>query len=261
MGYARKMRCAVLAALPFPLPQGSQVYVAGQAQALARAGADVTLLCYGHGLRGDGEDDGSNMLRTVEAAGVTLAPAPAGLSRTRLASGPSLRKPLADAALLAKLLAEHRRRRFDAVLAHNVEACAVALMARAATGLPVVYVAHTLFGEELSTYLPRWLARSASELGHQPRPPHGARRRRRGDPVRGSRDAAAGRGPGPRAAHRAVARSRAGAGAGRPWRPRAAATVSSPAASPSMPATSTPIRIWRCWRRPRVASVMAVSSR
>jgi glycosyltransferase involved in cell wall biosynthesis len=162
MGYAPKMRCAVLAAFPFPLPQGSQVYVCAQARALARAGARVTLLCYGHGVRGDG--DGT--LAALETAGVTLAPAPAGLSRTRLATGPSLGKPLADAALLAKLLAEHRRRRFDVVLAHNVEACAVALTARAATDLPVVYVAHTLFGEELSSYLPGWLARSASRLGH-----------------------------------------------------------------------------------------------
>ena len=43
------MRLALVGAFAFPLPQGSQLFVRDQAQALAAAGADVTLFCYGHG--------------------------------------------------------------------------------------------------------------------------------------------------------------------------------------------------------------------
>lgn len=158
-------RIALLAALPFPLPQGSQVYVAGQARALARAGVDVTLLCYGHGEREGADAEGT--LAALRAAGVTPAPAPARLSRTPLGAGPSARKPLADAALLATLLAAERRLPFDAVLAHNVEAACIALAARPVTGTPVVYVAHTLFGNELSSYVPARLARAADAIGRR----------------------------------------------------------------------------------------------
>lgn len=155
------LRVAVLAAFPFPLPQGSQVYVAEQAHALARAGVDVTLLCYGHGARDDA------LLGTLRAAGITLAPAAAALSRTRLGAGPSARKPLADAALLATLLAAERRRPFDAILAHNVEAACIALTSRTLTGTPVVYVAHTLLGSELSAYVPGFAESVANAFGRR----------------------------------------------------------------------------------------------
>lgn len=145
-------RLALLAAFPFPLPQGSQVYVAEQARALARAGAIVTLLCYGHGL----EDD--EVLATLREAGVRIRTAPAALSRTPLRAGPSLRKLVADTALLGTLVAETRRERFDTILSHNGEAACIALAARAMTGVRVVYVAHTLFENELRTYLSAPLA-------------------------------------------------------------------------------------------------------
>ncbi len=153
------MRIALLAAFPFPLPQGSQVYVAEQARALARSGVDVTLLCYGHGLRDEAA------LAALRADGVSLSPAPASLSRTPLRAGPSLRKPVADAALLATLLAAQRWRPFEAILAHNGEAACIALAARALTKTPVVYVAHTLFGNELRAYAPAFAAGGASAFG------------------------------------------------------------------------------------------------
>jgi len=154
------LRLAVLAAFPYPLPQGSQVYVGEQARALARGGAEVTLLCYGHGAR---DDDGA--LAALRRDGVSLVRAPAVLSRSPLGAGPSLRKPMADAALLATLLAAGWRRPFDAILAHNVEAACIALAARSWTRTPVVYVAHTLFGTELSSYAPVRLGSAASALG------------------------------------------------------------------------------------------------
>jgi glycosyltransferase involved in cell wall biosynthesis len=159
------LRLGIVAAFPFPLPQGSQVYVAEQARALSRAGAEVTLLCYGHGQREDG--GGRATLDALRSAGVSLALAPAALSRTPLGAGPSARKPLADAALLATLLAAERHQRFDAILAHNVEAACVALAARALSGTPVVFVAHTLLGGELPTYAPIRLARAANAVGRQ----------------------------------------------------------------------------------------------
>lgn len=159
------LRVAVLAAFPHPLPQGSQVYVGEQALALARAGLDVTLLCYGHGAPDDAH--GRASLAALARAGVRRETPHAGLTRTPLGAGPSWRKPVADAALLGALLASQRRRRFDAILAHNVEAAAVALAARAVQGTPVVYVAHTLLGEELPSYFPPPLARAAARLGRR----------------------------------------------------------------------------------------------
>ena len=176
-------RIALLAALPFPLPQGSQVFVAEQACALARAGARVTLMCYGDGVDVPGggasnasafdasaygtSDRGACALR-VDDASVTsprLVRAPRALSRTPLRAGPSWRKPLADLALLGSFVREARRERFDVVLAHNAEAVVVALAARSILRIPVVYVAHTLLRYELSAYAPRPLARLADAAG------------------------------------------------------------------------------------------------
>jgi len=140
------LRLALIGAFPYPLPQGSQVFFESQARALGRAGARCTLFTYG---RGEGRPPKD--LR-VEQTPMLAAP-------RRMRSGPSLAKPLADAALLATWLRAARRRHFDAVLAHNAEAAAIALAARGTTSVPVVYVAHTLLGDELSAYLPEALTR------------------------------------------------------------------------------------------------------
>jgi glycosyltransferase involved in cell wall biosynthesis len=85
--------------------------------------------------------------------------APRVLSPARLRSGFHIGQPVADLGLLTALTATQRRQPFDAVLAHNAEAALVALGARALTGVPVVYVAHTLWEEELASYLsPRFEA-------------------------------------------------------------------------------------------------------
>ncbi len=133
------MRLALLGAFPFPVPQGSQVYFAEQARALARAGADVTAVTYGSGL-GEAPPD------------LALVRTPAWLGPRRTAAGPAAAKPLADAALLARWIGLARRHRFDAVLAHNAEAALVALAARRLTGVRVVYVAHTVMRFELPSY-------------------------------------------------------------------------------------------------------------
>jgi glycosyltransferase involved in cell wall biosynthesis len=125
------MRLALIGAFPFPLLQGSQVYLAGQANALETAGAECERLTY--------------------------ASLPPLLAPAHARSGPSFKKPLADAALTTALIAAHRRQPFDVVLAHNSEAAVAAILARATIRVPVVYVAHTILRYELSAYGPsRW---------------------------------------------------------------------------------------------------------
>jgi len=116
------MRLASLGAFRFPAPLGSQRFAAEQADALRAAGAEVELLSYGAG----------------------------GAPRRGL----DLRKLAADLALGRALVAAHRGRPFDAILAHNAEAALVALAQRPRLGVPVVYVAHTLWREELETWAP-----------------------------------------------------------------------------------------------------------
>jgi len=136
------VRLALLAAFPFPAPQGSQWFAAEQARALADSGADVTLFCYG---TGDGRPH----------AGLRVVRVPEALSPARLRAGFDAAKWRADRALGRNLLADHRRQPYDAILAHNAEAALVALALRPRLGVPIVYVAHTLWREELGTYLPR----------------------------------------------------------------------------------------------------------
>lgn len=148
------MRLALVLAAPFPTLQGSQHYVKEQARALMQAGADVTLFTYG---TGDG--------RQLEDLKVVTVPS--SLSPRSLRSGLHAIKPIADVALGMRLLQEHRRRPFDAVLAHNAEAAAIALAVRRSLRRPVVYVAHTLWEEELVSYLPRAASGTARALGRR----------------------------------------------------------------------------------------------
>lgn len=141
----------MLGAFPFPLAQGSQVYVRDQALALAAAGAAVTVFCYG---AGEGETP----------ADLDVVRVPGLLSPAALRAGPNAAKPVADAALAARFAAEARRRPFDVALAHNAEAAWAALLVRRLVRVPVVYVAHTLLGLELDAYAPR-LAGLAQRVG------------------------------------------------------------------------------------------------
>ncbi|MGE4652157.1 MAG: glycosyltransferase family 4 protein [Myxococcota bacterium] len=148
------LRVAALCAFQFPAPQGSQVFAGQQALALRRAGLDVELFCYG---RGAGDPPPA----------LPLQRAPAWSTPRSYRAGPKLRKPLADLALGWMLLRAHRRRAFDVVLAHNAEAALLALALRARTGIPCVYVAHTLLGVELRCYAPARLGGTADRLGAQ----------------------------------------------------------------------------------------------
>ncbi len=152
-------RLALIGAFAFPYHQGSQIFLAEQARALADAGARPSILCYGRGA-GDGPD------------GIERVSPPESLAPRALGSGLHWGKPLADAALLAAGWRAARRARragqpFDFVLAHNAEAAAIALASRRSFRAPLVYVAHTLWRHELSAYLPGAWSGPAEGLGRR----------------------------------------------------------------------------------------------
>jgi glycosyltransferase involved in cell wall biosynthesis len=146
------MRLALVLAAPFPLYQGSQVFVADQARALRTAGAATTLFCYG---AGTGDDD----------PGLPLVRTPPRLTPGMLRSSIHPAKSVADAALAFSLARAQRRQRFDALLAHNSEAAAIALLARPWLDVPIVYVVHTLLRYELSAYGPHALRSTLDAVG------------------------------------------------------------------------------------------------
>ena len=137
----------MVAACPYPVPQGSQVLLRATAQALKRRGHDVYLVVYGYG---DGEDDG-----TLPICRCSRIP---GMRRT--AAGPSWGKPFADAALARTLRRVIRKHAIDVVHAHNYEGLMVALACRKR---PIVYHAHNAMADELPHFLSagrilgRWL--------------------------------------------------------------------------------------------------------
>ena len=101
------MRVAIVAACPFPSPQGSQVFAGQMARALAGRGHEVHLVTYGQG-------------SSCQESGVYHHRAhrlPGDDSRR---SGPNPVKPALDgllAGLLARLTARHR---FDVLHCHNL---------------------------------------------------------------------------------------------------------------------------------------------
>lgn len=131
-------RIAIVAACPYPVPQGSQVLIRDTARLLRDRGHDVQLFTYAHGL---GECPAGLNVRRSQAVG--------GARRTK--AGPSLAKPLQDYRLLQALKGALRREPFDCVYAHNYEGLAVAL---AAGQRPIIYHAHNAMADELPHYFP-----------------------------------------------------------------------------------------------------------
>ena len=147
------MRVAVVAACPFPSPQGSQVFVGEMCDALARRGHDVELLTYGQG----------SDVRTATSAYVhrRIRRLPGD---DALRSGPTLVKPALDVLLARELSRVLARERFDVVHAHNYEAGAIAVATRAMCGVPVVYHSHSVMAEELPSYFGSRAAKHCAKL-------------------------------------------------------------------------------------------------
>lgn len=138
-------RIALAGACPYPVPQGSQIFLRDNALALKARGHEVHLVVYSYG---DGRDhSGLEIHRARRIPG-----------EGKIAAGPSLAKPFQDFALLFKLREVVARHGIDAVIAHNYEALLVAL---AAGTRPLIYHAHNAMSDELPYYFPgkRWPAK------------------------------------------------------------------------------------------------------
>jgi glycosyltransferase involved in cell wall biosynthesis len=141
----------MVAACPFPYPQGSQVLVGQLAEALHRRGHTVRLVTY-H--RGAGQPP----------LGVKLHRIPALPGLGCVGPGPSWQKPVLDLLLARELLRVVRDQGSDTIHTHNVEGLLAALPVRRLTGIPVVYHVHNAMGLELHTYFGSRLGRWAAGL-------------------------------------------------------------------------------------------------
>jgi 1,2-diacylglycerol 3-alpha-glucosyltransferase len=142
----------MVAACPFPSPQGSQVLVRQLCERLAARGHDVELLTYGQGPALTSQ--GYQHHRTRRLPGDAAA-----------RSGPTPIKPMLDAFMVARLgrmLADDGSAPFDVVHCHNYEGALVGLAARLRYGVPVLYHSHNLMADELPTYFGNWAAQAAA---------------------------------------------------------------------------------------------------
>lgn len=148
----------MVAACPFPSPQGSQVFVGGMCRGLVRRGHEVHLLTYGQG-------------ENVAIDGVTHERIRRLPGDDAMRSGPTVVKPLLDLLMVSRLATMARRRRFDVLHCHNYEGALVGtavrmLTARSTDELPVVYHSHNMMSDELPSYFTGTLTKSvAARLG------------------------------------------------------------------------------------------------
>lgn len=147
----RPLSIGMLAPCPFPTRQGTQVLIRHIANTLARAGHAVHLVTYGYG-----EYDDEFAFHLHRAARVDAG----------LRSGPSLKRPAADAALMMTASRVVKTYHCDLLHVHNVEGLGLGALLKLQTSLPVVYHAHNAMGPELPTYFRAHLAQAfASVIG------------------------------------------------------------------------------------------------
>ena len=110
----RKLKIAMVAACPFPVAQGSQVFIKQMSEALVKRGHQVHLICYQFGTH-------------HEECNFTI---PRITSYTRFRAGPSFQKPLLDFMLTLKLWQMVKREKIDIIHAHNYEALLAGFLVR-----------------------------------------------------------------------------------------------------------------------------------
>jgi len=121
------------------------------AERLAAAGHEVHLLTYGQGMQQVGRGYRHHRIARLP-----------GENSSR--SGPNALKPVLDAMLALRLVQLVRDHDIEIVHAHNYEAAAAALVAKAVTRAAVVYHSHNLMSDELETYFEATLARRLAAL-------------------------------------------------------------------------------------------------
>ena len=126
----------MVGACPYPVPQGSQVFLRDTALTLHYRDHDVHLVVYGYGL--GREKSGLKVHRCLRLPG-----------DRKTSAGPSLVKPFLDLALVFTLRRIVREYNIDVVCAHNYEALLVAL---AAGKRPIIYYAHNAMSDKLPHY-------------------------------------------------------------------------------------------------------------
>ena len=150
------LRVLVVAACPFPCPRGTPIRVQRSAESLAARGHDVDVATYDLG-------DGS------ETAGLTVHRIGKTPAHRNLSAGPTLTKLLWLTPrllfLVRKLVDSAARRPYDLLYAHHYEGLGIALAARGARRLPVVYDAHTILETELPHYAMARPRRLAAAVG------------------------------------------------------------------------------------------------
>jgi len=147
----RALSIAMLAPCPFPTRQGTQVLIRHLAEALTRVGHEVHFITYGYG-----EYDEDFSFHLHRSARVDAG----------LRSGPNIKKPAADAALVMTAARVAKAYNCDLWHVHNVEGLGLGALLKLQTALPLVYHAHSAMGPELPTYFRAHLAQAfASVLG------------------------------------------------------------------------------------------------
>ena len=144
-------RILMIAACPFPAPQGSQVLVAGLAGALAEAGAEVWLLTYPGGV-----GQAPKGVSHLTCGGIGLKP--------RIRAGPWAGKLLLNQMLRASARWAIQAESPGVIHAHNIEALRIAAPLARAAQIPVVYGVHGLMASELPTYFGAWPVRQAARM-------------------------------------------------------------------------------------------------
>ena len=134
------LRVVVVAACPFPQPRGTPTRILRLSEALARRGHELHVVTTHLG--GDSEGLPFEVHRSARVP-----------TYRRTAAGPSYQKlVVVDPLLGIELLRQVRRLRPQLIHAHHYEGLLLGLLARSVSGVPVVYDAHTLLGQELAYY-------------------------------------------------------------------------------------------------------------
>jgi glycosyltransferase involved in cell wall biosynthesis len=150
-----KLKIAVVAALPFPTLQGSQVVVRQFSETLSERGHQVHLVTYGYGQFPYHPTFDIHRIRDLA-------------SYRKLSSGPSFMKTVLDSLLAFKLREVCARHGIQIISAHNYEAAVVGVLVGKMLRIPVVYHSHGLLSQELCTYFrapfSRMLAQSVGSI-------------------------------------------------------------------------------------------------